>query len=260
MSIKIGVPNLEIYNSLISEQNSVSQKYGVQIFRDQESRLLDLFLQNRLDAILASPLSYGKGVGVSDFRIIPTRCIALENYTGAASLFFNSNAKTLSKLAVNDENDFLTIASRIILAERYDSFPEIIKAKGDINEMLANADLAALWTRNSGLDSALDLSEQWFDTYEFPLPVGIWICKAEEYPEAIEKITEELAGEDLPNELPVQDHIHLAEETCDREGNVHFRWTDDIENSFAETLQLLYVLQLFSEMPAVKVLGKELPL
>ncbi len=256
MNIKIGVPNKEIYNFLLDNSSAIKDEYGIQIFRDDEEKLLRLFMDNRLELMLMSPLSYGKGMGSSDFRIIPGPCLSSESYTGLASIYFNRNCNNFKSLAAAKENDFLTIASRIILAERYNSFPEIFETKLPLDEMLQKYDTALVLEKSTGNDFALDLSEQWFDTYEFPLPLGFWVCKAEDYPKDIEQIVSKLTS-DNGEEQQIFDNMEVNGNLYSREGYLIKKWSEDVENSLFETLQLLYMLQIYEDIPAVKVLGRD---
>ncbi len=256
MPIRIGVPNNIQYDFLLENFAQLKAQYSLSLIRDSEDKILQMFKGNLLDAVLLSPLSYGKGMPDSDFRIIPSHCLALENYTGFASIYFNRNSNQFKTLAAESENSFLTIASRIVMAERYNSFPEIIEMKADKVKMLSKCDTAVLWERSTGDEFALDLTEQWFDTYEFPLPIAMWVCKAVDYPENIARIVEELTNSDKKEEL-VSEAIDINGSNYVREGVIHKYWNEDIENSLFQTLELLFLLQIYTDIPAIKVLDKE---
>lgn len=257
MSIRIGIPNLDIYEPIIARFNEFKEKYDLQLFRDEDSRIADLFAMKKLDLVFLTPIGYGKGLGIADYRIIPHTCLAFENYTASISLFFNQNANRFKTLAAKSENDYITIAARIILAERYDTFPEVIEVKDGLENMLKTCDTAAVWHGSAGNDLALDISEQWFDTYEFPLPIGFWVCRAEDYPENIIEIVSSIAELDLNAEQAITEIHTLPDSDFYREGIIHYRWSDDIEQALFDTIQILFVLQIFNDVPAIKLLGRD---
>jgi predicted solute-binding protein len=256
MPIRIGVPNNKQYDFLIENFKQVQAQHSLKLIRDTEDKILQMFKGNLLEVALLSPFSYGKGMSDSDFRIVPTHCIALENYTGFGSIYFNRNANQFKTMACEKENSYLTIVSRIIMAERYNSFPEIDEMKPEKDKMLSVCDTAVLWEKSNGNEFALDLSEQWFDTYEFPLPLAMWVTKSEDYPENIVSIIDELTNSDKLQEL-INEDIDINGSNYIREGIIHKYWDDDIENSLFQTLELLFLLQIFTDIPAVKVLGRD---
>ncbi len=257
MSIKIGIPNREIYNPLIERFEQIKGEYDLHLFRDTEDRIAELFSKKKIDVAILNPIGYANGLGIADYRIIQQNCIAYENYTGELSIYFNRSANQFKSLATVKESDYLTVVARMILAERYDSFPEIKEIKDDLPTMLEQCDTAVVWQGSTGNDFVLDISENWFDTYEFPLPIGFWVCRAEDYPANINEIIAKLVNPELPDEFPVLEHFHVADSEYEREGNIHYRWSEDIEAALNETMQLLFVLNVLEAIPEIKLLPKE---
>ena len=257
MSIKIGIPNREIYNPLIEQFEQIKAEYDLQLFRDTEDRLAELFSKKKLDFAILNPIGYANGIGIADYRIVQQTCLAYENYTGELSIYFNRNAHQFKSMATAKETDYLTVIARIILAERYDSFPEIKEMKVDLQTMLEKCDTAVVWQGSTGNDFALDISENWFDTYEFPLPIGFWVCRADDHPEKINEIIAKLVNPEMPDEYPIMEHFHVADTEYERDGNVHYRWSEDIEAALNETMQLLFVLNILEAVPEIKLLTKD---
>ena len=248
MSIKIGVPTHKIYDSLIERFDEFKAKYDIQLFRDAESRIADLFANRKLDIAMLTPAGYAKGLAIADYRIIPEACLAHEEFTGELSMFFNPASNRFKVLSVNDEHEYLTMIVRMILAERYDSFPEV----------------KVMHAENKGTDVALDVSEQWFDSFEFPLPLALWVCRNEELEEDIvRQIITSIKAEDAVAELHIEENFNVAGIDYLREGNIHYEWNDDIRQALSDTLQMLFVSQYINDIPEVKVLGNsasELPI
>lgn len=269
MSIRIGIPSGEIYEKIVGGFETIREKYDLQLLRADDEQLGSMFAAGNLDLAFLSPLSYSMGMGKAEYRIIPETCLALEGYTGAYSIYFNPESRSIKTLAAKSDTSYLTIAARTILAERYDAFPETKVANVDaavsIAEILEKADVALIARKSHAKEPALDLSEQWLDSYEYPLMLGCWVCtineeKPDEREQVYQQIVAEMASPDLESEVHVRDEFSLAGTKYSRCGNIHYRWSDDMETTMSETLQLLFVLRLYNSVPAVKVLGKGIKL
>ena len=170
MSIRIGIPSGEIYEKIVGSFETIREKYDLQLLRADDEQLGSMFAAGNLDLAFLSPLSYSMGMGKAEYRIIPETCLALEGYTGAYSIYFNPESRSIKTLAAKSDTSYLTIAARTILAERYDAFPETKVANVDaavsIAEILEKADVALIARKSHAKEPALDLSEQWLDSYE----------------------------------------------------------------------------------------------
>lgn len=280
--MKIGIPSGHLYDRLIDNYSNMPDAGKITLLRGSDERLGEMFKNKELDIAFLSPLAYSGGVSDEEYRIIPTTCLALESYSGHLSVFFNSRARKLETLAARSETEYLTVAARIILAERYELFPEInIEDVGnrEISDLLKRSDMALIPGNSDAHDNSIDISEQWFDTYEFPLLLGCWVCREyevkktedaeeeaipqkdspeeKEYIDRMKDITERLAAHDLEAEVPILQEFKINGKEHERKGTIHYRWSRDMADVMSETLQLLFVLQIFELVPAVKVLGDD---
>ena len=90
-----------------------------------------------------------------------------------------------------------------------------------------------------------------------PLPLAFWVCRAEEHPENIEQIINEIMSIDGKIEEHIHEEIINKKDYYEREGSILRKWNDEIEKSLEQCMQFLFFHQIFPAIPAVKVLGKE---
>ena len=120
MKIRVGIPDNAIFNKLYSNSELVKEKYELDLFVLPEVEILKLFKARRLDIALLSPLGFGSGVKVADFRIIEGPCLASVSFNGFASILMKSGIKNIKKLNSNTADDYMMQIGKMLLAERYD--------------------------------------------------------------------------------------------------------------------------------------------
>lgn len=247
MSIKIGIPENKIYDELISSFNELKEKFDIEIYRTDSSQLAKAYYSDKLDIAFMNPLNFSEHPGEQDSRIIPTRCLAFEAYTGELSIFFNKDSQQFKSIYYAPKDNYEGETAEIILAERYESFPE------KVEKLSGSVDCEIKWEKANADETAIDLSELWFDTYEYPLIMGFWVCKADfDKCDPID-LTNQLFNNTLPDELPVVDEVKTEKYSYEREGIIHYKWTTDIEKSLEEMLQILFVLQKIPNIPEIKL-------
>ena len=118
--------------------------------------------------------------------------------------------------------------------------------------MLKKADAVVSWNKDIIESASLDVTEEWFDAFEMPLPIAFWVCRASGQTENLTEIIRALPDKNYKGNLQNIENIGS-------EGDVLItQWNEDVENSLEQVLQFLYFHQFFSDVPAVKVLGREL--
>ena len=280
--MKIGIPNGDLYDKLVNNYSNMPEAKDIILLREDDAKLGEMFKNKELDLAFLSPLAYSAGVSDEEYRIVPTTCVALEGYSGHFSIYFNPRARRLATLAARSESEYWTVAAQVVLAERYELFPKInvedVDNK-DTDDLLSRSDMALILRTSDANESSIDVCEQWFDTYEFPLLAGCWICRAYEhkvkdeesneqpdtetlespeetkYNDMMKDICERLAAPDLEAEVPVIQEFKIGGQDHERKGIIHYRWSADIAAAMSETMQILFVLRFFELVPAVKVLG-----
>ena len=251
--MRLAIPNNIIYDKLVENVNQAQLPEPVEIFRVEESRCLDFLINNRVSAALLSPIGYGKELIRTDLRIIPGPMIALHGFTQTASIIFKKNLFTINKVISPFPDDFLMIIGKILLAERYNIFTKITKNL-DSNKLLSeDFDCIITYSKHEYSSSSLDISEDWHDTYQQPLPLGFWVCKAAETPENIEAILNSIAVPSLTEFQVIEENIHSSEHEA-RRGKIIYQWNEEIESALEHTFHILFYHQILNDIPGVKML------
>lgn len=257
MNIKIAIPDNIIYRQLFFNAESVCAEFGITLIKAPEREVARLFESNSVDVAFLTPIDYGKGIRISDYRIIPANIFAIEGYSRVASTFFRPGQNTIKSCGSPTPDDFIMSIGKILMAERYSLAIDLQKTVSDKKEdILEEFDSAMLWKKNFVDDTALDITEDWYDTYSMPLVMGAWVVRHEEEPEGIERILTLFESDALQGSKPVIDKILDASEP--RMGKLLYKWNDDIEKSFDALLEILYYHQFTDEIASVKLMGAEL--
>ena len=127
MEIRIALPDKTHVKSLINYREDLCNSLNIKLFKVDENKCSELLLNNRADIALLTPLGYGKGLGKTDFMIIPVSAVSLAGYTGLASIYFKKDLKTIDTISTAYPDDFLTGIATLLLAERYGMQPKVIK-------------------------------------------------------------------------------------------------------------------------------------
>ncbi|MGA2298660.1 MAG: MqnA/MqnD/SBP family protein [FCB group bacterium] len=252
MELTLAIPENQIYNSFISKKDDY-KNHTLKIIRTSEQQCFNMLINNKVQVSLLTPYGYGQGLVKSDLRIIPGTALGAIGYTGLATIVFNKGIRIFKTLTCNDKNDFVSIISKIILAERYSLLLNLVEQKGTNQELPANFETAIIFGKGEENVTDLDLTEDWLDTYEMPLPLAFWVCKAdlpfENIPEILTDIFE-------PVKMAA-DIIKSENDAYERQGKFIWQWNNEMENALEQTLQLLFFHQFLPEIPAIKIWGRD---
>ena len=257
MKTRIAIPVDEIFSGLIVNKEEVCKKYDVRIFELDEDKCFELYLSNKADVILISPLTYGLNIGKSDSMIIPASALSLIGYTEIASIIFKKELKTFETIATQFPESYLFSISKLLLAERYDMLPKTLIVQGTESKLLENADSAFIRGKSKENFNSLDIGEEWYDTFEMPLPLAFWICKSEEYPEDIINILKELSNFDKTKEINIFEETGKYSELPVRQGIISCEFSKEFEEALAQVFHFLYYHQLIGDIPEIKILGRD---
>ncbi len=253
--IKLAVPNNQIYDEILFNQDLLKSKGEISIFRLNENDCASQLLKNKVDAALLTPMGYAMGLFDADYRIIPGPALLSQSYTGAGTIIFGKELKSVKTFASDSPDDFMVTIGKLLLGERYNIFPSMDDRYKDIENMLKNCDVVITWNGESEDRITLDISDEWFDMNEFALPLAFWVCKSEGFPENILNILNSLASETVEKEII--EELPEGKDFAPRQGKMLYSWNDDYERALEFTLHFLYYHQLITEIPAVKLLGRD---
>jgi hypothetical protein len=155
-----------------------------------------------------------------------------------------------------ESDDFLMNIGLIGLIEKYDVLMQkhIIQSNIDKTTILEHYDSAILWNAESLIPGALDITEEWSDYNDFPLPIAFWACKDEDFTVDLLEITTHLAADDLPDIETIKDSAEYEEE-FGRIGSLLYHWKDDFKEHIMSIQQILYYHQMIPEIRDVHILG-----
>lgn len=254
MKIKICVPNNPMYAPLIENREEAEAKYDIEIFVGSEKQTREMFLAGKADIAFLSPYGYGLGNRAGNYRVVPGPALAAEAYTGLMSLNFNPGLLSFEKVCYPNDDEFAIIATKMILAERYGIDPKPVIKTGKPEELQASADAYFSYGLMNADDKSLDITDDWFDTFESPLILGFWVCRFDEHPENVIEIVQSLAAKDLLKEEPVTEII-TNKDYSGRSGAILWHWETAWETPTDDMLEALFMSGYLPEIGDVKILG-----
>ena len=258
MNLKIAVPDNKIFKPLYMNSESVSKQFNVTLLPMPENQVTEMMLNNRVDIALITPEGYGRGLAKADFRIIPGPALATTGYTALASMYFRRNLDVISSCSSPAPDDFLIRIGHKLMAENFAYHGDLKKDSGKSADLLKNSDSAIVYGSHDFEEVAIDISEEWFLTYEMPLPLVFWVCRNEEIPDDPRPVVEKLASAELIDEEDVVEY-NGDDDSGIRRGILHWKWTDEMKLALDQTLQFLFLRQMLTAIPAVKVYGEKVP-
>lgn len=244
----IAIPTLTLADPILMNVREVCTRLGWEIKTASLDECGKLLLNNHVEMALTSPLGYGRGVGRVDYRIVPGPCVAIEDYTNAFGIWFPNNGASLTTYSSSDSGSFSDLACRMVMAEKFD-----VVLSEAANGVLGDCVFGPSSDRAS---PAMDLGEEWFDLIESPLPLALWVCRADADVENIEQTVMEFADTRLL-QSPVSEMIAPSSDRMPREGKVIYRWTNEIQEGLDAALHTMFYHQMLSEIPAIKLYGKD---
>ncbi len=225
------------------------KQYDFELFRTDEAEMFNVLRTNKYDLALINPLLYSKSMNFTDLRIFPETCIAHVGFTGMLSIRFARNCHDLTLITTDNPDSYVATIAKVLLSERYDLEPNfVVQDENNLNS-------AKILIGEQNPDNSLDLSEDWYDTFEIPLPMTFWCGKNEEIVPGFKQLINESPQEDLKSEFTVIEKDNEKTVTYARGGSIITRWNDDVKSSLEQTLQMLYLRGYFPDIPAVKILG-----
>lgn len=249
----VAIPESPLATPLTEHAEDVCARLGWKLLRVPEAKTGDLLLKNFADLALVSPLGYGLGVGRVDYRLLPGPCIMLNNYTNIAGINFRENLEAVETCESSTPDDFLAVMGTMVLAEKFDLDVSVLKKSAENAGAATGADCSIDYVRGAQV-SALDVTEEWWDLTERPLPVAVWACRIEADLDHVQEAVEAMQSRDL---VP-----HMIEEavepgTLPRQGSIMYRWDDETEKALMAALEMLFYHQYIPELPAIKLLGRD---
>jgi predicted solute-binding protein len=231
----------------------------------------DLLLAGEADVVLTPALDYARCLGLVDYALVEGFGIFTAGFAGLIEILFNKHLVSFQSLAVKDAAAAETIVAKVLLSEKHDIVPKLIQVGrgASLQEMLAAADSALLAGddaifEKSGNPSLLDVSDEWEDTTETPLPYMLAWGRVQEVPQGA--LDDLLAARDQAV-LLLPDHVarHSSAEQANvfyqryLRGNIRY----SMENGDIRALDAFFRYAFYhgaiADIPAIKFLPDGAP-
>lgn len=245
----VAIPDSPLLKPLTEHAEGVCERLGWKLVRVPEAKAADMLLKYSADLALITPLGYALGVGRVDYRVIQGACVMLNNYTNVAGIDFREGAEDVKTCASKSPEDFLCVIGRIVLAEKLELELGPLQPSSAAPPADCNIDYVS-----AKRVPALDVTEEWWDLTERPLPLAFWTCRIEADLDHVQEAVELMRKPDL---VPIIINEPVDSETLPRQGSVTYTWDEDTETSITAACEMLFFHQYIPEIPAVKILGRD---
>lgn len=240
---KIAIPTTPTIFPFIEKAVKALEASGFTIVYGTEAEVEDLLHRNYVDLAFTTPMGYGRGVTVVDYRIVPTFALSLKGYTNIAGISFFPSAMHLNTITASSIKEFILTLGKHLIEERYDC-----TLTETTNE---NADVQVRWVNEQFPTPTLDIGEEWEEMYSEILPIGFWVCRPDKMPENIPEILNAVYS----NEEQVIEIVEQLPENAEhfaREGAIVRTFDETFVVGLEKVLEMLYYAQVVPEIPAVK--------
>ncbi len=225
----------------------------MEIVFGEEDSIAELLSISEADIALLNPLSYGKLLLNGEYDLIPTTCISTLSYTDLEKIYFGNNLIEINSLGLPEPNNFLEIITKVILQEKYNFEVTSNLFEGSAVEALDKFNAILTNEKISDNFNSLDLTEEWFDTFEHELPLGFWVARPGENSELLTQITREISAQNLSASQSVQENVSKSNTSYEREGEIKYTFDTKTEEAIDNILELLYQLGYLEEMTDAKI-------
>ncbi|MBS1561898.1 MAG: hypothetical protein JSS89_09855 [Bacteroidetes bacterium] len=257
MSMKLAVPTNPLYTPLVANAQRVCDDRGWTLIRASEDECASLMLRNMVDAALLTPYGYGVAVSKVDYRIVPAPMMMAHDYTNIAGVWFREHCHDVRTIASSAPRDFMMMIGSIVLSEKFEIVADLQHTSLPFAEAITSIDALVEWARDT-VAPTLDITEEWSDLVETPLPLAFWVTRMDnEDIDAVQDAFVSMADASASQEREITEVVPTEGDHFPREGRISFRWSDDVEEALFATLQILFFHQHFPELPAVKILGRD---
>jgi hypothetical protein len=264
MSFTVAIPQTPLLKPLVERAEAVCAERGLRLRVGTEQQCAQWLATHAAELALLTPLGYAREAFKTDYRVIPATGLMLEGFTTAASLYLKPACEELRTCGSPHADDFLMLAGAAVFSEKFDvEFERIVQTPqtgapqvgapqvGDCDVMDV-MDVMLDYGADMQQSIVLDLSDEWTDHTQMPLPVALWVCRPDGMPDDLAELVAAMTRPSLPRE----EHIVEQEQhgtSAEREGTVFWHWTDDSEAALQATIELLYYWQFVGEIAAIKL-------
>jgi len=218
-----------------------------EIIEDTPERLATKLREEELHGALLSPLEYASHY--ADLRILPGIGVVSEGEGASIDLVFKEGLRTFTKVAVDPSCSSEVLLARLVLAEKYETTPELVRRGTSLAASLENADAVLVVDRDMATDVAganrIDLIGEWFDIAELPYVHLFWALRENAFSASDLTALRDYSLEGTKSFDPYIDQIEYLEQ---------FRYDldDAAVAGFTEFMRMAYYYGMLNDLPDIR--------
>jgi predicted solute-binding protein len=258
MSFTIALPSHPLFASLRVHAERICKERGIRILQGSEHDCGEWLGRHTAELALVTPMVYARLALKTDLRIVPAPALMLEGLTYSASIYLKPNAEEIQSCVARNPDDFLMRMGLAMLSEKFDLPLQLERTSAStIREALESADAVIEYGFDAEQDVVLDVSDEWMDYLEAPMPLAFWVCRPEEVPEDISDLIHSFSdAEHLQEQEVFEQEQHGT--NAGRSGKITMLWNDDVEGVIERTIELLFYLQYVPAIAATKIWQRDI--
>jgi hypothetical protein len=258
MKCTIALPLHPLFAPFRENADRVCRERGIRLLQGNEHECGEWLKRHTAECALITPLDYARIALTTDVRIIPAPALLLEGLTYSASIYLKPASEEITSCVSPNPNDFLMRMGLAMLSEKFDIPLTLQPASTQtVGEAFRTADAVIDYGFDAARDVVLDVSDEWTDYFEAPMPLAFWVCRPEEVPDDIVEIINAFSNpEALEERIIIEEEQHGA--NAGRSGKITMAWNDDVEEVIERTIELLFYLQYVPAIAATKVWQRDM--
>lgn len=251
--MRIAVPSDPLVQSIVANVQETCNRLGWTLIIRSSDECADMLMSNRADVALITPFHYGMATGKLDLNIVGGPCVALHDFTNTMGVYFPNNVAFIKTIAATHPDHFLSKMGAIVLRERFEAEDVSMIQVGNADE---SSDCVLAFPSEYQRVATLDVSEEFTDMAECPLPVYLWACRVDSVSEQLAGAVAAMADNNVVDQF-VEEVVHIHDEHFTREGKVLYRWSGEVEEGLNAVFNLLYFHQVLPVLPEIKLLATD---
>lgn len=240
---------------LTANSRNVSEQFGLEFVQYAEENIEEKLINEEFQLALINPIIYANVYTKKELRILPKRIFGIKGWSNRIRLYIAQNSIDIKTIQISKNMRFVREVTKIVMSERFNidvNFAETETAPNDF--LLSNAFISS---RQSGeCDVTIDITDDWFDTFNFLLPVAFWVVPASNPDEKFLEIVEKCSAENKSGiEIIIENTNSIAYQP--REGALHWDFDDEFERALDDTFEMLFYRNIVADMVDAKIFGRD---
>jgi len=235
--MKIAFTKNQISELLVRDNLGINN--DLSLINIEQDEIVKKLSNGLIEAALVDPATYSKLKKNNDVRIVPCSALFFEDYTKTIGLIITESKSELNKLSLPFSSYYIFQVAKLLLAERYHvSIMDVPSIGG--SEIVMNNE-----------NATLDISEDWYESFKFKLPLLFWVVKYDDGKVLLEDYV------NIFNSISLTQDEFFTTEDQTRQGRIIRHWDKECEESLDETLELLFYHNIVAELFCSKLYSND---